>query len=376
MKLAIDASRANNEQRTGVENYAFHVIQELKKIIPQDVEVVLYSREKLKGSLAELPPHWSSNVLVWPPKRLWTQLRLSFEMLIDKPDVLFIPAHVFPFIHPAKTIMTVHDIAAARYPETYNWFERWYSTWSARYAVKKLWKIITPSEFTKKELIDFCGLKNDLQNDSENADKIKITPLGLDEEYFVPSNAQDIQDTLKKFGIVKPFIMSLGRLEEKKNTHRIVEAFNLVKKTHDIQLVLAGNPGFGYEKTLQEILNSPHKKDIIQTGWISQAESKHLLNATSAFVFPSLYEGFGLPVLEAFASCVPVVAVKGHSVEEVAQDAVLYADPNSSQEIAGSIKKCFENEIARNLLIEKGKERVSQYTWKKTAQQTAEALLS
>ncbi len=367
MIIGIDASRANNIQRTGVENYAFHVIQELKSILPKDVNVVLYSREKLKGLLAELPPNWSSKVLVWPPKRLWTQIRLSFEMLINKPDILFIPAHVFPLIHPAKTIMTVHDIAATQYPETYNWFERWYSTWSAGYAVKNLWKIITPSEFTKKELIDLFGA---------SASKIKATPLGLDEEYLKPSLEGATNQTLKKFGISKPFIMTLGRLEEKKNTHRIVEAFNAVKKTHDIQLVLAGNPGFGYEKTLQEIINSPYKKDIIQTGWISPAESKQLLGASKVFVFPSLYEGFGLPVLEAFASGVPVVTTSGHSVEEIAQDAALYADPNSAEDIADNIKKCIEDEAKRNDLIEKGRQRIPHYTWKKTAQQTVEIFLS
>lgn len=367
MKLAIDASRANNEKRTGVENYAFHVIQELKKILPPGITVILYSREALKGQLAEFPRHWSSKVLHWPPKRLWTQLRLSFEMLIHKPDMLFIPAHVFPFIHPAKTIMTVHDIAALRYPETYNWFERWYSVWSARYAVKKLWKIITPSEFTKQELIDFFGAP---------ASKIKVTPLGLDEEFLTSSSENDIQSTLKKFRITKPFIMSLGRLEEKKNTARIVEAFDSVKKNHDIQLVLAGNPGFGYEKTLQQILKSPHKNDIIQTGWISSAESKQLLHATKVFVFPSLYEGFGLPVLEAFASGVPVIATRGHSVEEIAGDAVLYTDPNAVDEIANKIKQCLENEADGSALIEKGKKRVSMYTWKKTAEQTARLFLS
>lgn len=367
MKLAIDASRANNEKRTGVENYAFHVIQELKKILPPEIEVILYSREKLKAELADLPRHWSSKVLHWPPKRLWTQIRLSFEMLISKPDVLFIPAHVFPLIHPKKTIMTVHDIAAARFPETYNWFERWYSIWSARYAVKKLWKIITPSEFTKKELIDFFGA---------SASKIKVTPLGLDEEYLTSSSEEDIQSTLKKFRITKPFIMSLGRLEEKKNTARIVEAFDLVKENYDIQLVLVGNPGFGYEKTLQQILKSPHKNAIIQPGWVTPTESKQLLHATKVFVFPSLYEGFGLPVLEAFASGVPVVATKGHSVEEVAQDAALHVDPNSADEIANKTKQCLENETERAILIEKGKKRVSMYTWKKTAEQTAEILLS
>ena len=143
MIIGIDASRANEEQKTGVGWYAWHVIQELKHLttLPlnhtttrQPLRVVLYTNKPLMGDLAVLPEGWSEKVLQWFPGRLWTQIRLSFEMLVNPPDVLFIPAHVFPIIHPKKTVMTVHDIAAIKFPESYNWFERWYSVWSAKFA--------------------------------------------------------------------------------------------------------------------------------------------------------------------------------------------------------------------------------------------------
>src|SRR3989338_7400368 len=178
MIIGIDASRANNEQKTGVGWYAYHLIQELKKTNSQfpipNYRVVLYSDRPLEGELAHLPEHWESKVLRWPPKRLWTQMRLSWEMLVRPPDVLFIPAHVFPIIHPKKTVMTVHDVAAVRFPETYNWFELWYTIWSAKTALKKLWKIIVPSEFTKTELSAMSADKN-----SQN---VVVIPHGYDEK--------------------------------------------------------------------------------------------------------------------------------------------------------------------------------------------------
>jgi len=152
MKIGIDASRANDEKKTGVGWYAYHVIQQMKKQTPRDVEVILYTNKPLRGDLADLPENWKENILRWPPKRLWTQIRLSLEMLVHRVDVLFVPAHVVPIIRPKKTVMTVHDIAALKFPDSYNWFERWYSVWSARVALKKLWRVITPSEFTKREL--------------------------------------------------------------------------------------------------------------------------------------------------------------------------------------------------------------------------------
>src|SRR5260221_1783404 len=104
--IGIDASRANVRHRTGVEWYAYHVIQELKKIVPDSYRVLLYTREPLRGDLAELPPRWEQRVLRWPPKFLWTQKRLSWEMLVRPPDLLFSPVHVLPLVHPRRSLVT------------------------------------------------------------------------------------------------------------------------------------------------------------------------------------------------------------------------------------------------------------------------------
>ncbi|MFA4830739.1 MAG: glycosyltransferase family 1 protein [Patescibacteria group bacterium] len=414
MIIGIDASRANNEQKTGVEWYAFFLIQELKKlsrserdprlgrgeVVPprtmrgggrnwklggeEVVKIVLYSDKPLAGELAELPENWESRVLGWPPKRLWTQVRLSWEMLVRPPDILFIPAHVFPIVHPKKTIMTIHDVAALKFPESYSWFERWYSVWSARFAVKKLWKVITPSEFTKKEL-----LKLEIGNPGKGSlwdwkllDKLFVIAHGYNKNYRVIKDEDKIEKVLDRYKVRRPFLLTIGRLETKKNTINMVKAFNLFKKQNqshqfpvsNFQFLLIGKPGHGYEQVQAAIEQSPYKQDIVTPGWVDEDDLPYLMNAAEVFVFPSLYEGFGLPVLEAMACGTPVVAARGMSLEEVGGEAAVYVDAADAAAIAAEIKRLCENEKLREEIIKKGLEQVKRFSWSGCAEKTWDVL--
>lgn len=153
MKIGIDASRANLSERTGTEWYSYYLIQHLKKVIPSDTEVILYSKSPLVGDLGILPPHWRSVVLSWPPKFLWTQFRLSWEMVRNPVDLLFVPAHTIPIFHPQKTITTCHDIGFIRMPHLYSLKERMYHRLTMWFAVFFAKSIIAPSEFVKQEIL-------------------------------------------------------------------------------------------------------------------------------------------------------------------------------------------------------------------------------
>ena len=375
MLIGIDASRANEEKKTGVGWYAYFLIEELKKLKIENLRFVLYTREPLRGELAELPENWTVKVLKWWPGRFWTQIRLSWEMLWHAPDVLFIPAHVFPIIHPKKTVMTIHDVAALKFPQSYNWFERWYSVWSAKYAVKKLWKIIVPSESVKRGLIEDLRLK------IEDC-RINVIKHGYDERY--KNYAEMSEEILKKFNIKKPYLLSIGRLEEKKNTVRIIEVFNNLKsKILDLQLVLIGGRGFGYEKVLEEIKNSPYKNDITTPGWVSDEDLPVLMKNAEVFVFPSLAEGFGIPVLEAMASGVPVVTSNDGALKEVGGDACVYVNPMNVDEIAEAVWRLLRialpagrQEDLRFKIIEQGRERSKEFSWEKSAKETLDCFLS
>lgn len=360
MRIGIDVSRANKTKKTGVEWYAYFLVQEMKKLELKDV--ILYSDTPLKGELADLPDGWTSKILRWPPKRLWTQLRLSWEMLINPPDVLFIPAHVPPVISPKKSVMTIHDVAAARYPASYNWFERWYSLWTAKHAVKKLAAVIVPTEFTKKEVQDVAG---------NGSSAIHVVHHG----YHIESKAKNV--SLADLGITKPYLLSVGRIEEKKNTKRLVAAFNQLKADgYDYQLVLVGKPGHGYEVVEQAITTSPYKDDIIRPGWIDQATLAGLYAQAGLFVYPSLYEGFGLPLLESFACSTPVVTATGSCLKEIAGDAAIYIDPLFVDSLVTHIKQVLDDDSLQKELIEAGKKRLELFDWEKTAKETVTVLQS
>lgn len=297
-------------------------------------------------------------------------------MLVHPPDVLFVPSHVFPIIHPKKTVMMVHDVGALRFPESYSWFQRWYSVWSARVALKHLWKVIVPSEFTKQELIKTLKHKN-----IKTREKITVVKHGYARRYC-KKDIKDIEKILGKYSIQKPFILSVGRIEDKKNTVRLIKSFEFLKKNLPhrqanyqlpvtrYRLLLIGSHGHGYEKVREAINASPFKNEIIELGHVEPDDLVYIMNAAEVFVFPSLYEGFGLPVLEAMACGIPVVASRGNSLEEVGGDAAVYVDPENIGEIAEGIYRVIHDASLRSELVNKGLERVKLFSWEKCAEET------
>lgn len=362
MIFGIDISHLASKQKTGVEWYVYFLLRELREIIPTEVEVRLYT---LDDPIIDfnLPENFSIHKLKWFPRRLWTQIRLSWEMLVNAPDVLFVPSHVIPRIHPKLTVTTIHDIASFRFPDAYNWFEQWYSLYAAKHAMQ-LPLVFTPSEFTKKELLFYT--KKDTN--------IVVTALGYDFE----EHAQYVTEGVK-IKVKKPFILSVGRIEEKKNTVRIIRAFEKIKQKKnyvDLQLVLVGKPGYGHRAIEAAILASPVKDDIILPDWVSNRELQHYYMQTELLLFPSLYEGFGLPILEAFAAGAPVITSIGTSTEEVGGTAAWYVDPLSTTDIANAIETVFAKPIQVQEKIRQGKQRALEYTWKKTAKKTWDAIHS
>jgi len=370
MLIGIDASRANREKKTGVEWYAWHVIEKLKDLIPDNIRVVLYSDTELKGELSKLPKNWESKVLHWLPKRFWTQIRLSWEMITNPPNVLFVPSHVFPIIHPKKTIMTVHDVAAIKFPNSYSKFDRWYTIWPAKFAVQNLWKVIVPSEFTKKELLSTGELEG-------MSDKVNVVHHGYDERYKKIVDREKVEEVLKKYNIKRPYLLSIGRLEERKNTKRIVQSFNQISynyKTKSYDLVLIGVPGFGYESVKKIIEDSPHKDKIILPGWVDPEDIIYIMNGAEIFVFPSLYEGFGLPIIDAMASGVPVVTSSGLSLEGMVGSACVYVNPEDVWDITKGITEILNNVELRNNKIKEGLSRVGNFSWDRCAEETYKLL--
>lgn len=381
MVIGIDASRANKKNKTGVEWYSYYLIQELKKLNEaRDFKFILYTPEELKGDLNILPKNWRVKILKWPVKYLWTQIRLAQEVIFNPPDILFIPSHALPiFCSPRyirrlvkktdriKTVITLHDLGFERFPQTYSFYQRIYLRFVYKWAVRYASKVITISEFTKKELIDLY--KADPQ-------KIEVVYLGYDSSIFQPiDDKKQIDQILEKYKIKKPYILYVGRLEKKKNITNLIKAFreisNIQYSASSIKLVLAGQPGYGYNKIKYQISKI---KNLIEIGYVNHQDLPYLYAGAECFVYPSLYEGFGLPILEAMASGCPVVASNTSSIPEIGGEAILYFRPESPEEIVKAILKIIKDREFREMLVQKGIEQVKRYSWQKCAKETFKIL--
>lgn len=345
--IFIDASRYNNtDRRTGVENYSFHVIGGLVRLAPKQITLISPRRIPL-----EVPQ------IIIPLPRLWTQLRLSFEVLKNRAlreGTLFIPSHVMPFIAPEKTVITIHDVAWNLFPESYSLASRLYLEWSTRRTVKKAWKILTPSETTKKDLIKLY---------SADPAKIFVTPLGFEKPVAATQPAQS-----------KKYFISIGRIETKKNIDTIIRAFTtFAAKNPDINLMLIGKPGVGSKEIL--FLIPPELQNrIIRPGYLSDAEKQGYLEGALAYISASRYEGFGLPLLEAMGAGIPVISSDIPASHEVAQDAALYFETESASSLSDALEKIATDENLRQELIQKGAERVKAFSWDRTAQMTRDCI--
>lgn len=368
MIIGIDGSRAFLKQRTGIEEYSYQVIRHLRAELGE-ASVRLYVPKKihLQGMIPslvspvidfELPATWQV-VGLWSP-RFWTKFRLSLEMLLRKPDVLFVPAHTLPLVGAKKNIVVVHGLEYEVSPESYSWWERLYMRLSIRHSCQMADEVIVVSENTKRDVMHLYGIAES---------KLRVIYEGY--------AARVIKQVIKnEQSVLTPeTLLFIGRLETRKNVVRIIEAFEILKKTGFAgKLLLVGRPGFGYEAIVEKRKASPYAEDILEKGFVSQQEKERLLSAASVFVFPSLYEGFGLPVLEAQAAGAPVVTSNTSSLPEVAGDAAVYVDPTSAKEIAAGIQRVLKSKEEAALLREKGYENIARFSWERCAREIAERL--
>lgn len=357
MIIGIDATRANKAQKTGVEWYSYHLIRELAKL-PTDHAIRLYFNASPEPGLANLGSNVEYRILRWPFRYLWTQIRLSWEMLMHPPDLLFIPAQIIPLIHPSRTVTTIHDVAFKPYPESYRPWSRWYLNLAAKLAAK-LPLILTISEFSKKEITKYYDIA---------PERITVTYLGFLHETRVPT-----MDATIRLAIREPYLLYIGRLERKKNIIALIKSFELIKKESWGQrqhLVLVGTKGYGWDEINKLIGSSANKDDIIVAGWVTQAEKNRLLDHATALIMLSAYEGFGLPVLEAMDARTPVITSDQASLPEIGGTATVQVPRGDTRAVRDALRDIIFNDALRNKLLDVGSLQVKQFTWHTTAEKT------
>lgn len=363
MLIGIDASRAGSEGRTGTENYSLNIIKHLA-VIDRSNSYVLYSKKPLEKELApeNLGTNFSNCVINWPI--LWTQGGLTLKMITARPDVLFIPSHTVPWIHSANTVVTIHGLEYEYFPESYTYWQRSYLKFSTYLGARWSKKVIVPSKNTKNDLAKFYQVQ---------LDKIKVIPHGSNDLSVFGSKSPEIKFYFQDHD----YMLFIGRLERRKNIVRIIDSFNHVRRQLNAQsfkLVLTGKNGIGYEEIKQAIAKSPFKNDIIVKGYVTDEEKYSLMKKASVFIYISLYEGFGMPILEAQALGIPVVVSNCSSIPEVTGEGAILVDPTAKAEISNALLSIFTNTDLRNRLIEKGKENAKRYSWEKCARETLNIL--
>ena len=380
MIIGIDASRAFLKRRTGIEEYSYQVIKHLRDELPSDVKVVLYVRKKVSfvhGRIQksspeidfELPKNWTVRAL-WAP-RFWTQIALSLEMLFRAPDVLFVPAHTVPLIHPKKTVVTIHGLEYEYCKEAYSFWERIYMHFSIKFSCRVASTVICVSENTKKDVMKLYEV---------GEEKIVVIAEGYEQGEGVRGRGSE-----EKEGSVEtqpsnlnpqPYLLFIGRLEERKNVVRIIEAFEILKEQYQIphELVLVGKPGYGYERIRQKVASSKQRGEIIERGYVMEEEKWELLKNADVFLFPTLYEGFGIPVLEAQSVGIAVVTSNTSSLPEVAGEGAIFVDPMKTESIAEGVQQLLSNEGFRSGIIEKATRNVGRYSWARCAGEVAALL--
>ncbi|MCX6812737.1 MAG: glycosyltransferase family 1 protein [Candidatus Berkelbacteria bacterium] len=369
MTIGIDASRAIKSNRTGTENYCRNLILAILKIAG-DQRIRLYFADEPTSVFKNLPKNFETKVI--KRKKYWTQIGLSLEILKNPPDVLFVPAHILPPITAKKSVVTIHDLAWKYFPEAYSASERRLQDLAIRRAIKKHADIIVYSESTASDLKKFYKFDDK---------KIHFVPMGFEPRHCEEerrSNLPTNKDCRASLAMTnQKYILFVGRLEAKKNILNLIESYKLLRQERKIseKLVLVGKPGFRYDE-IKKMIDSAGKikNDIIETGFVSDDELSKLYKNASVFVFPSLYEGFGFPILEAFAAGTPVVTSNTSSMPEVAGDAAILVNPKKPFEIAAAISQILNKPRLRDDLVKKGFAQLKNYDWNICAKETLKIL--
>lgn len=373
MIIGVDASRALRARRTGTERYSLEIIRHLLGL--QEASEHIWRLYTDAADLdSRLTAHFPSNVqvemCVLPARRLWTHHRLAREVTRRRPDVLFVPAHVVPFVMPTgrlpPCVVTVHDLGYRAFPESHPWKQRLYLELTTHWSVHVAQKVIAVSQATAKDLMALHHTP---------PDRIRVIYEAPAQSAPVP--AQHVQAVRERYGLERPYALFVGTIHPRKNIARLLQAYRSLFRDGGVtwDLVLAGAAGWQSEGFDEQIAAMGLNRSVCWLGYVPDEELPALLKGALFFCFPSLFEGFGLPVLEAQSYGVPVVTSNNSALPEIAGDAALLVDPTDVDAIADAMLRLSQDEALRQRLIEAGYANVKRFSWEKAARETLAVLL-
>jgi glycosyltransferase involved in cell wall biosynthesis len=363
MIIGIDGNEANTDKRVGIGQYSYNILSYIYAIDDPDVDIQVMLKDTPRKDLPKERRGWKYEV--FGPKKLWTQIALPVRLFQKSPRVqtFFTPSHYSPRFAPCKRAISIMDLSYLYFPDLFTKKDLYQLTEWTKYSATKASKIFTISEYSKQSII---------KEYEKREDEVIVTYPGYDTDLFKTDGSSDT-DIYKKYEIAGPYILFVGTLQPRKNVVRLIEAFQLLTKHHpDVQLVIAGKKGWLYEEIIEKA--DALGKKIVRIDFVPDKDLPALYRNALCYVLPSLYEGFGIPVVEAMACGTPVVASNITSLPEVVADAGVLVDPTNVQEIANGIRIAAFDEPLRKELRRKGLERVKKFDWKTCAQKTLDEL--
>jgi len=352
MKIAINALPYTSWQ--GIEIFLSGLLQNWPN--NSEDEVIVFANEKSAEFLKSAPSHIKIIVISFSKlnkKNIFIHQQLSFHKILkrNKIDILFCPSLMTPWFFKKK-IITIHDAAPFTVKDETSWLGKMF--WKINLIPAKLWskKIVTVSEFSRQELINKLGIR------ANKVDVIGVSalpPLEIDETTK--------EEVLKKLSLIdSPYFITVGNARTRKNLSQLISAFNTFHKKHpNTKLVVVGK----LDHRMQELKKKANNKNIIFTGFISDLEKTILMSSAQALVFPSYYEGFGIPIIESQQLDTPVVCSDIPAFKEVAKESAIFFNPFDTSSINKSLEEIHHNKDLRHKLIEMGRDNYTRYSWDK-----------
>ena len=375
MLIGIDGNEANVSRRVGISEYSFELLKKFKEFKISSLKFQIYLKDLPLADMPEESNNWKYFFVT--PRKFWTQIGLPLYLYthIPKPDVFFSPSHYSPRFSPVPTVMSVMDLSYIHFPELFAKHDLYQLREWTKYSVKKARKVFTISESSKNDIIKYYRKK---------PEDVVVTYLGIKQNVFpaglhgkAMSQEVKIEDLQIKFGLPKKYVLFVGTIQPRKNISRLIDAFAAVGKKHkDVSLVIVGKKGWLYGPILAEPKKMNIEEKVHFLDFVNNEELAVLYKHAICYCLPSLYEGFGLPVLEAMQHGCPVITSNVSSLPEAGGDACLYVNPESATDIALKIVELIEKPQLRKKLIQKGYQHIKKFSWEKTAKQTLDVLVS
>lgn len=362
MKIAVNTRMLLENRMEGIARFNFEILKRIVKNNPEDQFYFYFDRPYSQKFI------FGDNVIpkvLYPPTRhpflltYWLEFKLKKELEKLKPDLLFSGDTYMPLNSKTPTVVVSHDLAYLHHNNHQRFFDRNYYKFFFKKFHIDAQKIIAVSEFTKKDIIDNYNIP---------ASKIEVV-YNSGNGHFYPIDIQIKENIKKELTGGNPYFVYLGSIHPRKNLVNLIKGFNIFKNKNknNYKLVIIGRPAWKTKNFFKTLNSSPYKKDII-TKQIARKELPKYIGSAEAMFYVSLFEGFGIPILEGFEAGIPVVTSNISSMPEVAQDAALLVDPHSPESISGAMLQLVSDRDLRTTLINKGNKRLQDFSWDKSAE--------